>query len=558
MTVLFFAGKHTKNLIVALKRLHDEVDFVTYDNVSDFIKDSKLRNLYVNRMVFLDKFMPNGEQDYIALNEYLREYSSDTELVLITSANSPDEGLFNKYFFSNMYSPVITSGKVSVDFFKELISESVLKIRAKYYTLDKKDLSAKTSQASNKIGKIGEFKGGVAKNPKDEEVAPQSNNGSQVGSNAITGPSNSPEDNGSLNGAEDGYNGVGFGVISGSNEIGVNGNSVGSEIVSGSYGAGYSNPEFSSDADEEEDLSLGEFGQLHSDTDTFDEDEEGDAVQELEDYANNQRAQQAAFDSEEQRRIQEANRLKQEALIRQQEVEEAERHKAEQDRLEAEQRAKQEAEQRVMVEAQQGQEEKEPLSMESESNVYVYTGLCESNISQNVVDEAGHLADAGKSVLIIDLSSNHELLSFINTKSFYQSPKTGSFVEYAEDGVRILSPGYGCSATQSDIAKLLCKQSISKYDAVYVDCPITDLKSLTDVVDSPVNYVLNVNNDASSFINLSVALQNRSFVSLHLERKLQNTARVHLNGRYFEQDHKIALGIVYFANGCWLSRLQEG
>lgn len=549
MTVLFFAGKNTKSLIATLKKLHDEVDFVTYENVSAFIKESKLRNLYVNRIVFLDRFMPNGEQDYIALNEYLREYSSDTELVLITSANSPDEELFNKYFFSNMYSPVITSGRVSIDFFKELISSPVVNIKAKYYTMDKKSTSTKTSQA---LDKLSGFKGGVAKTIENKDASSSSTNGSKVGSKGTTDAFKSSEDTGAVTGAELGYNDAGSGVNAGYDEIGVNRNSFGSENMSGSYGVCSSHQDFSSVSDEDEDLSLGEFGQLHSDTDTFDEDED-DAVQELEDYANRQSPQQSVVSKEEQVLMDELNRKKQEAIMQQQAIEEEQQR-----RLEIEEaQAQQERDRLAMEQARHEQEAIKPLD-ERVSNIYVYTGLCESGISQNIVDEAGHMADIGKVILIIDLSSNHELLSFINTKSFYQSPKTGSFVEYAEDGIRVLSPGYGCSASASDIAKVLCKQSVSKYDAVYVDCPIADLKSLTDVMDLPVNYVLNVNNDASSFINLSVALQNRSLVPLSLERKLQNTAKVHLNGRYFEQDHKIALGIVYFANGCWLNRLQEG
>lgn len=549
MTVLFFAGKNTKSLIATLKKLHDEVDFVTYENVSAFIKESKLRNLYVNRIVFLDRFMPNGEQDYIALNEYLREYSSDTELVLITSANSPDEELFNKYFFSNMYSPVITSGRVSIDFFKELISSPVVNIKAKYYTMDKKSTSTKTSQASDKLSG---FKGGVAKTIENKDASSSSTNGSKVGSKGTTDAFKSSEDTGAVTGAELGYNDAGSGVNAGYDEIGVNSNSLGSENMPGSYGACSSHQDFSSNPDEDEDLSLGEFGQLHSDTDTFDEDED-DAVQELEDYANRQSPQQSVVSKEEQVLMDELNRKKQEAIMQQQAIEEEQQR-----RLEIEEaQAQQERDRLAIEQARHEQEAIKPLD-EMVSNIYVYTGLCESGISQNIVDEAGHMADMGRAVLIIDLSSNHELLSFINTKSFYQSPKTGSFVEYAEDGIRVLSPGYGCSASASDIAKVLCKQSVSKYDAVYVDCPIADLKSLTDVMDLPVNFVLNVNNDASSFINLSVALQDRSLVPLSLERKLQNTAKVHLNGRYFEQDHKIALGIVYFANGCWLNRLQEG
>lgn len=550
MTVLFFAGKDTKSLIATLKRLHDEVDFVTYENVSAFIKESKLRNLYVNRIVFLDRFMPNGEQDYIALNEYLREYSSDTELVLITSANSPDEGLFNKYFFSNMYSPVIISGKVSIDFFKELISFPVVNIKAKYYTMNKKSTSTKTSQASDKLSG---FKGGVAKTSENKDVTSPSINGSQAGSKGSTDTSKSSEDTGAVTGAELGYNDAGSGVNAGYDEIGVNRNSFGSENMLGSYGACSSHQDFSSVSDEDEDLSLGEFGQLHSDTDTFDEDEDEDAVQELEDYASSQRPQQSVVSKEEQVLMDELNRKKQEALMQQQAIEEEQQHRREAEEAQAQQ-------ERGRLAMEQTHREQEAIKPHDErvSNIYVYTGLYESGISQNIVDEAGHMADTGKAILIVDLSSNHELLSFINTKSFYQSPKTGSFVEYAEDGIRVLSPGYGFSANQSDIAKVLCKQSVSKYDAVYVDCPIADLNFLTDTVDLPVNYVLNVNNDASSFINLSVALQNRSLVPLSLERKLQNTAKVHLNGRYFEQDHKIALGIVYFANGCWLNRLQEG
>ena len=550
MTVLFFAGKNTKSLIATLKKLHDEVDFVTYENVSVFIKESKLRNLYVNRIVFLDRFMPNGEQDYIALNEYLREYSSDTELVLITSANSPDEELFNKYFFSNMYSPVITSGKVSIDFFKELISFPVVNIKAKYYTMDKKSTSTKTSQASDKLSG---FKGGVAKTAENKDASSSSTNGSKVGSKGSTDASKSSEDAVAVTGAELGYNGAGSGVNAGYDEIGVNSNSLGSENMPGSYGACSSHQDFSSNPDEDEDLSLGEFGQLHSDTDTFDEDEDEDAVQELEDYASSQRPQQFVVSKEEQVLMDKLNRKKQEALMQQQAIEEEQQHRREAEEAQAQQ-------ERSRLAMEQTHREQEAIKPHDErvSNIYVYTGLYESGISQNIVDEAGSMADTGKAILIVDLSSNHELLSFLNTKSFYQSPKTGSFIEYAEDGIRVSSPGYGCLANTSDIAKVFCKQSVSKYDAVYVDCPIADLNFLTDTVDLPVNYVLNVNNDASSFINLSVALQNRSLVPLSLERKLQNTAKVHLNGRYFEQDHKIALGIVYFANGCWLNRLQEG
>lgn len=566
MLVMLYTQKEINHIINSLRAVNDGVDFVTYNSVTEFIKESTIRNIYPDRVIFMDRFMSNGEEDYIALSEYLREYSNNTELILITREGSAGEALFNRYFYSPMYTPVIVRGQATIDFFKDLISLPMVDVKARYYSLDKKDGSV-TSKSSDKIGG---FKGGVKNPPKTSDAVSGTGNATESTSKTGTVGSDTGSDKPGFNDTSSSLNGGSLEVSGYVSEKEREENSSFGEFGAASSGMAISSDQNAGDSDEEDDLSLGAFGEQHSDTGSFDEDDE-EAVDELETYARGkeQSAEEEARKriaeaAEKQKKEQEAYEAQQREVQKQQEA--ARRLAAEQAHAEAERqralKAEQERAERERKAAEANTQGKQPeqqvdLRDISRSNkVELVTGFIGSGASQYIIDAAMKQAMAGRSIVIVDLSRRHELLSFVNTNKFYASnSRLGSLIHYVEDGVHLLSPGYNNSISAENLAKILSNQVTAKFDRVYVDCPIDSLSVFDGFVLNGFDLTLYTGSDASDMINTTVAFEDRSLVSLNIERAFMKRATVKMDHVY-SQDVSIARSILYFANGDWLKNIK--
>ena len=191
-------------------------------------------------------------------------------------------------------------------------------------------------------------------------------------------------------------------------------------------------------------------------------------------------------------------------------------------------------------------------------SINVVTGVTGSGATQFVVDEAYKLAKSGRSVLIVDLDyKRNGILSFIDTSMFYRRPNYNGFVHrsfYEEDGVKILSGGYGYIPPIQVVTSVVSERALSNFDIVIVDCPLDCIELLEDVIGNNWNVIICSGSDISNLYNTSYTLSDRDYCSVSMERRLSRCIAHVVN--YNNEDVNTVKGTVFFANGCWLDGLK--
>ena len=81
MMIAFCAGSSSNRVIEKLSSVVDNITFRTYDNMEELVTEAILRHIDFERIVFTSKFLSNPEDDLRKLQEFLTEYSNNTELV---------------------------------------------------------------------------------------------------------------------------------------------------------------------------------------------------------------------------------------------------------------------------------------------------------------------------------------------------------------------------------------------------------------------------------------------------------------------------------------------
>ena len=137
MVVSFSVGSAEKNkkIINTLKKQADNVNFYSYSTIQELIKEASTRHLEFKRVIFSTAILNDVQEDLNALNDFIKNYSTSTEVVMILSEPGEDE-IFNSIFNSPMYTPVILP-KATARNVLDLVRNDIMELKTKYYTFDK-------------------------------------------------------------------------------------------------------------------------------------------------------------------------------------------------------------------------------------------------------------------------------------------------------------------------------------------------------------------------------------------------------------------------------------
>ena len=141
MVVAFSIGDKSQVVINTLKKSADDIDFYTYINIQEMIRESMLRHISFDRIVFSTKILSKSdpEGDLRELNEFIKNNSNGTEIVMIIQGkkqegNSIDE-VFINMFNSPMYTPIILE-KASPASLLQILKDDITALKTRYYTFD--------------------------------------------------------------------------------------------------------------------------------------------------------------------------------------------------------------------------------------------------------------------------------------------------------------------------------------------------------------------------------------------------------------------------------------
>lgn len=504
MVVCLSTGKNSGAIIQRLKSTLDYVDFHTYATVSELIKDATLRHIDFKRIIISNNILEDVEEDLSKLNDFIKNYSSNTEVILMLNKNDESyihaEEYFNQIFNSPMYTPV-NPEKPTFKTVKEIVASDIVEVQLKYYVKE-------TVESSN------------SKNL--EETSKLSSSEANSESNSIN-----QGEFGINNSVQISANEYGE-VITDSRETVGNENSVKVDIPlnsnfisNGSPSLGEVSGELEDFDFNDEDLSLGEFGSSHSDTGFLDdEDEEKD--EELQNF------------------IKEQRELKKKKVVPDKPA-----------KLEFSKREVHEVETR---------DKKVAVQDKSSVNIDLMLSLREANNTQELIDYIMSLVDNGHSVLLIDADyKSSRVLSFIDSAKFYsQGCEKGISRRkvYTEDGVGVISNGYGYKLETKDLMELINSSIVSRYDMVYIDCPLDCLSSLDYSLLRRLNIILNPGKNLTDFLSTSKLLTSRENVSLESERYIMSNCLLDLNiSESVKEDLRLARDITLFINGNWMDRV---
>lgn len=522
-----FGKKSTTTLINTLKKMADNIEFYPYNTIGELVKESQLRKLFFDRIVFSEKILSNPKKELTVLNDYIKNYSDSTEIVMVANPKgSKATSAFVEIFDSPMYTPVILE-KPTPTSLLELVKGDILELKTKYFVLDVKK-STKPEDTSKKKGIFGGFK-----STKNEEVGKSVQNVEDGNPIPNTGesPSSSNEDNMSGSNLEPSAMGGGTGVDV-QNVLNYNGFGFGfSENVSGIGKSETVDSSNFKDDFEDDGLSLGDLGSQHSDTGFLDEDGE----EELEAFAKSRDTQPVQEDF-----VEEYTDSDEDAPDESYEDYE-----------------EQESYDEPIEEDSHELEVEQPMC---NTKIFILIGERGTGVTQTVVDKSVKLAERGTKVLVLDLDvKTNGLLSFIDTNKFYKMKCQNGIVNqivYSEDGVDMVSSGYGGSLSEAWVRSLLDGVG-RKYTNILVDCPIESLKYIPMSVLQKSNLCIMVNGERDSLISTSLALTDRNNLSLEAERCIMENCSVKVvgNSSYLEEDLNYLRSTCFFPNGSWLNNI---
>lgn len=518
MNIALLVGKNAPIFAKTVNKSMDNVDFFEFKSMSDLIKESKLRQLELKRIIVAARVLKEPEKELKDLNDFIKEFSSNTEVVCFMKPEDVGgiDMVFNRIFNAPMYSPVVFE-KANSKLMISLVADDILKIRTELYD----------NVAGVSVGKQEEKPTEPAvEEPKVQEVAKtvpeagrERRGGFGFGPKAVDienmGTKPTEEGRGSGN-----YDEVSFVNYEGS---GVGGNAdLGPEI----YG------------DDDDDLSIGDYGSSHSDTGYLDADE-GD---ELQAYLNNR----------------EGKKEEEVKVVEEEKAEEV--YKGVEVRRQREDDTKYKESKGNWVSDDEAKEYgNEMIETGLNIDLVVSTGSVRS--TQAMIDEALNLyrKDDAK-VLIIDLDTKrNRVLSLLKTGEFYRTNCFDGITKqrvYVEDHIGICSNGYGSIVTTKDLKALLSGRLVKKYDLILIDCPVDCLNVIDNELVRMCHVLVYVGNTLTDMVDMSTGLTDRSVVRLGVEQYVMGNCDVEVVGGSFDKGKvKSFKDACLFANGCWLDRL---
>lgn len=499
MDVCLSMGNSSEKVVSMLSKVADNVKFYSYRTVGDMIKDAKLRHLEFDRMVLSKVIFSNPDKEFEMLNSFIREYGSNTEIVLVVSEGD-ENGIvrsFKKYFDAPMYTPAILVKGTSRALL-DLIQLSVLEVKTKYYILDADEESGGTSDVS----------AGTSTGEQDEESGSvgSSSNGFGFGS----GPSSV-------------YSGYGGNVSS-------DWNSSEKEYTENSE---YGDEDGGDDDDDE--LSIGDLGGQHTDTGYLDDFDDAELA--------------AQFDEGKGKRGKKG-------VAKKDEVSNLDSDDPSIEIDPEEQRAQYEEK---VIESVNRRYEKE-LTISANLNIDLVVSAGKYRCTQDMIDEALDLYRRdGAKVLIIDLdTTSNRILSLLHTSNFYSNNCQEGITKqrvYVEDNIGICSNGFGVPVTSKDIKALLSSKMIRKYDIVFIDCPTECLGIFDEELIRMCHVLVFTGGALEDMSNVTLGLTNRSIVKLEVEKYIMRNCEVEVKGTLRKDDVEFLRDNCLFANGCWLDKI---
>ena len=589
MKVMLSCGTNSEKIIKETSKSLDNVDFLYFASVDEFIHQSRLRHLAFDRLIFTNKFA-SSDEDMSKLCDFVRNEQSGVTVVMILSKTQANlEVIFKTYFDSPMYTLMYIdrpTAKCMVD----AVKLPIVDLSARYYLLDK------PKENEGKNSKFGLFKGGkknknqnsqTGKNPEDSSVTTP--NGGENGAN----------NSGDATGENSGLTGETDGVDGGNSENQDNGDTENTSFGFDGFspdgdGVGESN-NFDPNGNDM-DLSIGNYGMMHSDSGFVGDDE----LSELEEYARNRESGNAAEDGNSvagasgvddkvaapmgigvnERVGTDTNPSRVKAsryafdegedngtstYARDNEYSKSvdegtpgyngnganEGRKPEIDEI-SENGYVQGGQTGIGTGADRNPQE---VNSVEETQVVVCTGLRGSDVTSSIVQTATDDVSRGLRVLIVDLDIKaNGILGFItDVRDFYSKAVRGlsSLTVYTDDGIDIISNGYGEDVTLGDVAKLEKSGIFNNYDRVYIDCPLDCLQVIPDRVFKACYIDLYVVADISKYIETSIALEDRDCVSLQKELHIIDNREL-VCEQISDEDMAYLNAIMLFPYGSWV------
>lgn len=502
MVVCFSVGASSEGVAKKLEKLVDNAKFYTYSDIESIVKDAKLRHINYNRIIISNAIIHDVEEDLRTLNSFIKDYSSNTEIIMLLNGkyeNKDEAGTtFLEMFNSPMYA-CFDLEKTTVKVLSDITTKEILELNEHY-----KSSIYRVTKENSKIENTSS--GNINTNEDTSFSSEMNSNENQDNSsgNLYNYSSNMSETNLTTN--KDNYE--------------VSNNSNFSSGVSGLDGNDFSDD---LNIDFEEELSLGSFGSSHSDTGFLYEEEE-----DLKEFKESRSLEDIPKEDQSQGKVNTS-------FIK------------------------------PLVQPKMGLEEstvgiQTPVQSLS-TNIEIIISPRNYNVSQKVIDMALNCVNLNRmSALVVDLDyKQNDILSYINTSRFYKQGYNVGITNckvYMEDGVGVISNGYGLSVTESDVSRLLTSKVISQYEKVFVYCPVDciDVLSMDAILISDIS--LYVGNCVSSYISISLGLSNRSKVNLEREYNIIKKSKVVLeNTKNAKEELKLFSDMVYFTNISWVDRI---
>lgn len=548
MMVAFCAGSSSSRVIEKLSSVVDNVTFRTYDNMEELVTEAILRHIDFERIVFTSKFLSNPEDDLRKLQEFLTEYSNNTELAMLEmseESGSEKEKLFNSFFSSPMYTVVkVKQGSMSIPFLTELVKTDIPTLKVTYggdvhvndsvvvaksadEQVKKEDAkkSVVSAPKKKKVGLFGKLFGGKPEELEENESSTDSTEEvSEPTGNIAESDMNAEPEISSLNqSVVDGVVGnVAENVIGA--EMNFEENSRVEDVVPVVGGLVGGSVENFSPEDDELGLSIGDYGAAHSDTSFLDDSDE----EELENYSSNR---------------EEDNNSARENVVSP--VEDSLPDQVEVNPYEND--------------MEQGSYSFD-VTPENYKNIDIIISNTGSKAIVDIIDSAAKYSDDGNSVLVVDADNiHHRVLSFIDCNQFYKRDfeyGVDSSRIYVEDGVSFVSNGYGNELSTESLESFLEEEELNRFDIVMVDIPVGSIDVLNMGILQNCNILIECGSDVSDLINMSLDLTDRSKVSLEMERYIMHNCDAEMLGGVDEETIKMAKESCFFANGCWLDNIR--
>lgn len=548
MMVAFCAGSSSSRVIEKLSSVVDNVTFRTYDNMEEFVTEAILRHIDFERIVFTSKFLSNPEDDLRKLQEFLTEYSNNTELAMLEmseESGSEKEKLFNSFFSSPMYTVVkVKQGSMSIPFLTELVKTDIPTLKVTYggdvhvndsvvvaksadEQVKKEDVkkSVVSAPKKKKVGLFGKLFGGKPEELEENESSTDSTEEvpEPTGNIAESDMNAEPEISSLNQSVVDGVVGnVAENVIGA--EMNFEENSRVEDVVPVVGGLVGGSVENFSPEDDELGLSIGDYGAAHSDTSFLDDSDE----EELENYSSNR---------------EEDNNSARENVVSP--VEDSLPDQVEVNPYEND--------------MEQGSYSFD-VTPENYKNIDIIISNTGSKAIVDIIDSAAKYSDDGNSVLVVDADNiHHRVLSFIDCNQFYKRDfeyGVDSSRIYVEDGVSFVSNGYGNELSTESLESFLEEEELNRFDIVMVDIPVGSIDVLNMGILQNCNILIECGSDVSDLINMSLDLTDRSKVSLEMERYIMHNCDAEMLGGVDEETIKMAKESCFFANGCWLDNIR--